>query len=75
MQYLKTEKCIICGSSAKMWHGYVIAKHKMVLGNYINKKLIAGFCDKHSETLCSKQSGNYGYYNSELMGKCIPLFD
>ena len=33
MQHLKTEKCIICGSTAKMWHGYVIAKDKMVIEN------------------------------------------
>jgi hypothetical protein len=47
----------------------------MALGNYIDKKVIAGFCDKHSEILCSGQDGNYGCYNSELMGKCIPLFN
>lgn len=75
MQHLKTEKCVICGNTAKMWHGYVIAKDKMALGNYIDKKVIAGFCDKHSEILCSGQDGNYGCYNSELMGKCIPLFN
>lgn len=38
MQHLKTEKCVICGNTAKMWHGYVIAKDKMALGNYIDKK-------------------------------------
>ena len=75
MQHLKTEKCVICGNTAKMWHGYVIAKDKMALGNYIDKNVIAGFCDKHSEILCSGQDGNYGCYNSELMGKCIPLFN
>lgn len=73
MQYLKTEKCIVCGSTAKIWQGHVIAKDKPTLGDC--KKIIAGFCDKHSEILCSGLDGNYGYYNSELMGKCIPLFN
>lgn len=75
MQYLKTEKCIVCGSTAKMWAGYVVAKDKMALGNYIDKKVIAGFCDKHNEIMGSGIDGNYGYYDSKLMGKCIPLFE
>lgn len=74
MQHLKTENCIICGKKAVIWCGYVIAKKKMALGNYIDKKVIAGFCDKHNGTSCNRLNGSYGYYNSNLMGKCIPLF-
>lgn len=75
MQHLKTEKCIICGNNAKNWHGHVIAKEKMALGNYIDKKIIAGFCDIHNEKYLSNDEGCYGNYNSETMGKCIPLFN
>ena len=38
MEHLKTKNCIICGKIATNWHGHVIAKDKMALGNYINKK-------------------------------------
>lgn len=75
MQYLKTEKCIMCGKPATVWHGYVIAKDKMALGNYVDRKVVAGFCDKHSQILCSCVNGNYGYYSLRTMGKCIPLFE
>ena len=64
----------MCGCKATIWHGHVIAKEKMALGNYIDKKIIAGFCDKHSEISSSELGGSYGCYNSNLMGKCIPLF-
>ena len=65
----------LCGSPAKRWAGHVIAKDKMALGNYIDIKVTAGFCDKHKEIMGSAIDGNYGYYNSPLMGKCIPLFE
>ena len=71
MQHLKTEKCVICGNTAKMWHGYVIAKDKMALGNYIDKKVIAGFCDKHSEILCSGQDGKKNYGKCAINTKCL----
>ena len=74
MQYLKTEKCIVCGGTATVWCGYVIAKDKMALGNYIDKKVAAGFCAKHNEAFCSRADGNYGHYDSKRMGKCISLF-
>jgi hypothetical protein len=75
MRYLKTERCVVCGKPAEMWHGYVIAKDKMALGNYVDKKVVAGFCDKHAESSIDDSNGDYGCYNSELMGKCIPLFN
>ena len=74
MRHLKTENCIVCGCKATVWHGHVIAKDRMALGNYIDKKVTAGFCDKHSKILCSGIDGSYGYYNSDLMGKCVSLF-
>jgi hypothetical protein len=45
-RHLKTENCVICGDKAVLWHGHVVAKEKMALGNYIDKKVIAGFCNK-----------------------------
>lgn len=75
MQYLKTENCIICGKEAVCWHGHVTAKEKMALGNYIDKKIIAGFCDAHKETYLNNDEGYYGNYNSEVMGNAVPLFD
>lgn len=69
---LKTENCVICGKKAKYWQGHVIAKERMALGNYINKKIIAGFCDKHGKN--ESDSVYYGNYTYPMMGKCIPLF-
>ncbi len=74
MRYLKTEKCIICGKKATNWHGYVVAKERMALGNYIDKNVIAGFCDAHNEKYLSRDDGYYGNYDSKLMGECVPLF-
>ena len=70
-QALKTEKCIRCGKRATVWHGHIIAKERMALGNLIDKKIIAGFCEEHFR---DEGAGYYGKYDSELMGKCIPLF-
>lgn len=43
MQYLKTSNCVICGCKAEYWHGHVVAKERMALGNLIDKKIGAGF--------------------------------
>ena len=43
MRYLKTKRCVVCGKTAEMWHGYVIAKDKMALGNYVDKKSLQAF--------------------------------
>lgn len=74
MRYLKTKNCIVCGKEAKLWHGHVIAKERMALGNFIDKKIAAGFCEQHEEEYLDNDSGCYGDYNSGLMGKCVPLF-
>ena len=71
---LKTQKCVICGKSAELWHGYVVAKEKMALGNYIDKKIIAGFCKEHGEIEVDTLQCCYGEYNNRTMGKCIALF-
>lgn len=70
-QALKTEKCVVCGKLAILWHGHVIAKERMPLGNLIDKKIIAGFCEEHFE---DEGEDYYGEYNSNLMGNCVPLF-
>lgn len=74
MGHLKTENCIVCGKKAVCWHGHVVAKEKMALGNYMDKNIIAGFCGVHNEKYLSGDDGNYGDYNSKQMGKCVPLF-
>lgn len=76
MKILKTENCVVCGNKAIAWHGYVIAKDKMALGNYIDVKVISGYCKEHEEHLRStKEEIVQGKsYNSKLMEKCIPLF-
>ena len=61
---LKTENCIVCGKTAKMWHGHVLVNDGAT-------KVIAGFCNNHSRILCSGLDASYGYYNSKLMGTCI----
>lgn len=76
LKHLKTEKCIICGKKAVCWHGYVIAKSKMALGNYINTHVISGYCEEHlQESINNEDIVNSKPYDSELMGKCIPLFE
>lgn len=70
--YLKTEKCVICGEKAECWHGFVKAKERMALGNYIEKHVIAGFCQTHEN--CDSKTGDYGDYDNSKMGKCIQLF-
>ena len=74
MQYLKTEKCIVCGGTATVWHGHVVAADRMASGNCVDRCVIAGFCKRHDKVLQSKADGCYGRYNSKLMGKCIPIF-
>ncbi len=75
MKHLKTEKCIICGKKAAGWYGYVIAKQKMALGNYIDIKVISGYCEEHlQENMNNENIVNGKLYNSKLMGRCIPLF-
>ena len=74
MKNLKTKNCIVCGKPATCWHGHVIAKEKMALGNYIDKDVIAGFCDMHNEKYLSNDEGCYGNYNSKIMGECVSLF-
>ena len=74
MQHLKTEQCVICGNKAVIWYGHVIAKEKMALGNYIDKKVVSGFCEKHKDYEIEDETGFYGNYDSTKMGKCIPVF-
>lgn len=75
MKKLKTENCVICGKKAVGWHGYVVAKEKMALGNYIDTKVISGYCEQHlQESINNEDLVNGETYNSELMGKCVPLF-
>lgn len=69
MQHLKTENCIICGKRAVGWHGYVTAKQKMALGNYIDIKVISGYCEDHlQESMNDKNAVNRKSYDSEFMG-------
>ena len=76
MKILKTENCVVCGNKAIAWHGYVVAKEKRALGNYIVVKVISGYCKEHEEHLRNTEEDivQGKPYNSKLMGKCIPLF-
>lgn len=73
MKHLKTENCIVCGKEAVAWHGYVRAKDKMALGNYVDVKVISGFCKEHMSDMENDLVQGQPY-NSKKMGKCIPLF-
>jgi predicted hydrocarbon binding protein len=59
-----TLKCIICGKPAIYHHGHVIGREKMALGNYIDVKIMAGFCEEHNLTVISDENGCYGTYNN-----------
>lgn len=74
--HYKTENCVICGKKAILWHGSVRGSYKAALGNYVEKRVIAGFCDEHADIDCinSDEIGLYGDYDSKKMGKCLPLF-
>lgn len=41
-----TANCILCGEPATCHHGHVLGQEKMALGNYVDIKIIAGFCAK-----------------------------
>ena len=76
MKQLKTENCILCGKKAIGWHGYVTAKDKMALGNYVDVKVISGYCEDHlQESINDEDIVNGKPYDNELMGKCVPLFE
>lgn len=70
--HYKTENCVICGKKAILWHGSVRGSYKAALGNYVEQRVIAGFCQEHANI--EDETGQYGDYNSEKMGKCLPLF-
>lgn len=46
----------------------------MALGNLMDVKVAAGFCDEHITSELDKYNHDYGEYNATVMGKCIPLF-
>lgn len=70
MRHLKTENCILCGKKAVIWHGHVVGMDVRAFGNYVNVKVVSGFCEEHAkEDVIQGQP-----YNKELMGNCIPLF-
>ena len=72
-KHMKTENCVVCGEKATLWHGYVVGLEKYALGCG-DKKVIAGFCEKHKEFNSENEDGFYGSYDSTKMGKCVPLF-
>lgn len=74
MQKYKTSNCIVCGKEANVWHGHVIGKQKMALGNLVDVKVIAGFCDEHDNSIESDENGCYGEYSNTKHGKLKPLF-
>lgn len=63
-----TSKCIICGKSAIHHHGHVIGKEQMALGNYVDVKIIAGFCEDCNLIAISDENGCYGAYNNNDHG-------
>ncbi|EGT5649373.1 hypothetical protein [Clostridium botulinum] len=69
-----TSNCIVCGKPAVHHHGYVIAKEKMALGNLIDVKVTAGFCDDCNNTIQSDVNGCYGKYDSEKHGFIENIF-
>ena len=71
---LKTTNCIKCGKPATVWCGTVVGKQRMALGNLMDVKVAAGFCDEHITSELGKYNHDYGEYNATVMGKCIPLF-
>ena len=67
-----TSTCIFCGKTAIGWHGHVLAKEKMALGNYIDKKIGAGWCEEHHEDFGESDDGGcYGLFNNDTM-KIMP---
>jgi hypothetical protein len=70
-----TANCIICGQPAINHHGHVVGREKMALGNLIDVKIIAGFCDNCDNTIKSDAGGCYGKYDNEKHGFIENLFN
>lgn len=69
---LKTENCVVCGAKAVLWHGSVRGSYRAALGNLVETSVIAGFCNEHKDI--ENETGKYGDYDNQKMGKCLPLF-
>jgi len=64
--------CLICGKPAIGWHGHVIARERMALGNLIDKKIGVGWCEEHCEGYGeADESGCYGSFDNTKM-KVMP---
>lgn len=83
-----TENCIICGKKSTGHAGHVIAKMRMALGNLVDTKISAGWCDEHTkiidgvahhlDKLGNVNGGNangcYGLYDNSFMGGVVSVF-
>lgn len=69
-----TAKCILCGELATCHHGHVLGKEKMALGNYVDIKIIAGFCATCDNIANADENGCYGNYDNTKHGLILNLF-
>jgi hypothetical protein len=69
-----TANCIVCGKPAVNFHGHVIGRERMALGNYVDVKIIAGFCKEHDGTIKSDANGYYGKYDNKKHGFIPDIF-
>lgn len=67
--YLGTSLCVCCGKNAVFHCGHVIAKEKMALGNFRDRKVLAGWCsDECHDKLKADVNGSFGKYNNVVHG-------
>ena len=61
---MATENCIVCGKKATTHAGSVNKKERMALGNYVDIKVAAGWCEDHFKT--HYREGRNGELNPEM---------
>ena len=72
---LGTKLCIKCGKEAVFHCGHLKTKESMALENFVDVKVLAGWCSEECYNSREPDSeGCYGYYNNMIDGEVIDIF-
>lgn len=64
---LGTANCIVCGKPSVMFSGHVKGRMRMALGNLVEVKVLAGFCNEDCKNKVeSDETGCFGTYNQDM---------